>query len=85
MGPNSTYCAKPPEGERGNTRFCGEEPDQVRCVCGPLQLLDELNGALDDLYSNRLHRVGGAVAEFGLELGVAARILRRAGRTRRFQ
>jgi hypothetical protein len=62
-----------------------EEPDQVRGLGGILHVLDELYGALDDLCGNGMHSMSGTVAEFGLELGIAEGLLRRAGRTRRFQ
>jgi hypothetical protein len=57
-----------------------EKPYQVRGLCGIVHVLDELYSTLDDLWGNRPHGVGGAVAEFGLELGGAEGLLRRAGR-----
>ena len=62
-----------------------EESDQVRRLGGVLQLLDEPDSMLNNLCGNGLYRVGGAVAEFGLKLGVAEGFLRRARRARRFQ
>jgi hypothetical protein len=53
-----------------------EEPDQVHSLGGIVHVLDEIYGALDDLCSDRPHRRGGAVGEFGLELGITEEFLR---------
>ncbi len=48
------------------------------CFCRILHLLYEPDGSLNDLFGNGLHCMGGAVAEFGVQLCIAERFFWRA-------
>jgi hypothetical protein len=49
---------------RGESLSRREEPHQFRSFSEILHLLDEPDGSLYNLFSDRLHRMGGAIAEF---------------------